>query len=197
MNARFFEIVNEGNFVVLDTETTGLERGEICQIAIINSSAEVLLDTLVKPVNPIPFNATQIHGITDEMVQDAPGFVDLLAQLRTILNQTNVIVYNAVYDRKMLHQSAEAAAIDRTDWKLLSDWWCAMEAFAQIYGDWNSYRHSYRWQKLTTAARYYRIPVNNAHSALGDCLMTLEVCKRMAQSYKSDPTEGFVDDWIK
>ncbi len=177
---QLLNVIRAGQFLILDTETTGLERGEIVQISVIDSSGSALINTLVKPVEPIPPSTTRIHGITNQMVTTAPRFADVVGDLRQIINGQQVIVYNAVYDRKMLHQSAEAAGIEKTDWKAISRWWCAMEGFAEVYGDWNSMRRSYRWQKLTTAASYYGLPLVDAHSALGDCLMTLAVCKRMA-----------------
>lgn len=175
----FKRVIQSGDFVVLDTETTGLHQGEIVQIAIIDSSGKTLLDYLVRPINPIPPDASAIHGITDEMVKSAPGWADIWLGVSMILAGRNVVIYNAVYDRKMMYQSAEAAGLPKFEWKHHARWWCAMEAFAVVYGDYNSYRQSYRWQKLTTAARYYNLPVANAHSALGDCLMTLGVCKEM------------------
>jgi DNA polymerase-3 subunit epsilon len=175
----FKDMLKTGNYVVLDTETTGLERGEVVQIGIVESDGTVLFDVLVKPTNPIPMDATRIYGITNDMVADSPSFALLVPSIRDALVGRNVVVYNAVYDRKMLHQSAEAAGIEKTDWKVISNWWCAMEAFAEIYGDWNEYRQSYRWQKLTTACAFYRVPQHNAHTALADARMTLEVCKRM------------------
>ena len=173
-------VIRGGQFLILDTETTGLERGEVVQIAVIDGSGQTLIDTLVKPIEPIPPSTTRIHGITNQMVMTAPLFADVIENLKQTLNGKQVIVYNAVYDRKMLHQSAEAAGIEKTDWKAVSRWWCAMEGFAEVYGDWNSTRRSYRWQKLATAARYYGLPMTDAHSALGDCLTTLAICKHMA-----------------
>lgn len=181
----FKAMVTRGNFLVLDTETTGLERGEICQIAIIDWLGNVLLDTLVKPVGKIPADASRIHGIYDRDVIDAPSWALLSPSIEKLLSGRDVVIYNAVYDRKMMHQSAEAARLPKTDWKGIARFWCAMEAFAEVYGDWNGYRNSYRWQKLTTAASYYNVPIDNAHSALGDCLMTLEVVKGIAGIPKS------------
>lgn len=176
----FKAMIRRGNYLVLDTETTGLERGEIVQIAVIDAAGSVLLDTLIKPINPIPGDASRIHHIYDDDVADAPSWALISPQLEKLLTGRDVVIYNAVYDRKMMHQSAEAAGLPKTDWKSLARFWCAMETFAELYGDWNEYRQSYRWQKLTTAASYYRLPVVDAHSALGDCLMTLAVVKRMA-----------------
>lgn len=176
----FKRMIQRGEYVILDTETTGLERGEICQIAVIDHTGNVLLDTLVKPVGRIPADASRIHHLYDADVASAPHWEEVSAKLLPILTGKDVVIYNAVYDRKMMHQSAEAAGLPKVEWKERARFWCAMEAFAEVYGDWNEYRRSYRWQKLVTAAAYYNLPTDNAHTALGDCLMTLAVCKRMA-----------------
>ncbi len=178
----FKTMAQDGNYVVLDTETTGLERGEIVQIAIVGADGAVLLDTLVKPVNAIPQEVTAIHGITDEDVADAPTWAEVTLDVQRILTGRNVVIYNAVYDRKMMHQSAEAAGSPPIVWKELAHFWCAMEAFAEIFADWNDYRQSYRWQKLSKAAECYAVKEGGAHSALGDSLTTLAVVRAMADA---------------
>ncbi len=114
------DVIRTGNFLVLDTETTGLEQGEVVQICVIDSAGTPLMNTLVKPVEPIPPSTTRIHGITNQMVATAPRFADVVDDLRRFINGQQVVVYNAVYDRRMLHQSAEAAGIEKTDWKGIS-----------------------------------------------------------------------------
>lgn len=175
----FNEVVELGDFIVLDTETTGLHDGEICQIAIVDALGNVLLDTYVKPVLGIPADATRIHGITNEMVANAPGFPDVVGEIHKLVFARSVLVYNAVYDRKMLHKSAEHAGINKIDWKTFSNWFCVMEAYAKFYGDWNDYHQSYRWQSLTNACHQQDILVLDAHSALGDCLMTLTLVNKV------------------
>jgi DNA polymerase III subunit epsilon len=177
------QIIRSGDFLVLDTETTGLgSDAEICQIAIIDAQGNVLLDTLVKPVQPIPQTATAIHGITNEMVASAGIFpADLVCSL---IADKHVIIYNAGYDVPLMYQSVEALGISGDaiiDWDVMANFHCAMKAFAPIAGDWNSYRKSYRWKSLAAACSFYGIPVpEDAHSALADCLSTLAVCKAMA-----------------
>ncbi|MDX2159929.1 MAG: 3'-5' exonuclease [bacterium] len=176
-------------FLILDTETTGLDRtSEICSISVIDQTGAVLLDTLVKPINTIPQAATDVHGITANMLVDAPGWEQVARRLLPIISGRKVIIYNAVYDRKLMHQSAEACGIQKIDWKTLATFDCAMEMYSQFYGDWNDYHGSYRWQRLTAACFQLGIDENMitapAHSALGDCLRTLAVIKGMARWYE-------------
>lgn len=172
-------VISRENFVVLDTETTGLNEGEVCQIAIIDNLGHTLLDTLVRPMNPIPIDAIRIHGITNERVIDAPGWRLVAPTVQTLITGKDVITYNATYDRRMMHQAAEAANMEKIDWKTLSHWSCAMLAFAEFYGDWNDYHQNYRWQRLSVAAAHCGIEVIDAHRALGDCIMTLGVVRYM------------------
>jgi len=177
-----YDVIKSDKFYVLDTETTGLgHTAEICQIAVIDSSGGVLMNTLVKPVNPMGYGAMDVHGITDEMVAGAPTWDAVSYVLEAIISGQNVIIYNAVFDRKMMEQSSEQAYLPKVEWKNIAKFHCAMLAFAEIYGDWNKFLQSYRWQKLATAAKYYNIPVSDAHHALIDCLTTLAVCKAMAK----------------
>jgi DNA polymerase-3 subunit epsilon len=177
----FRDALRGNDFLVLDTETTGLEDGEVVQIAILNSAGETMLDTLVKPKRPIPRDATAIHGITDEMCEAAPTWIDLAPKIKTILDGKLLVVYNAVYDRKIMHRTAERWDLPKIEWKEISTWLCAMEAFAEYYGDYNAYRGNYRWQKLVTACRHFGMYPNNAHTALGDCMMTLAVTNKMLE----------------
>jgi DNA polymerase-3 subunit epsilon len=177
----FMSVIRGGDYIILDTETTGLDqRAEICQIAIIDSSGQTLLDTLVKPTRPIPPDAQRIHGISDQMVAEAPQWPELQHGIASLIAGTNLIVYNATYDRGMMHKSADAHSLLKTDWKVIAAWHCAMLAYAEYVGDWNDYFGNYRWHRLTEACRQLSLPISNAHNALGDCLMTLAVCRALA-----------------
>jgi len=177
----FKTMIQRGEFVILDTETTGIDnKSEICQIAIIDSAGKVLIDTLVKPIGRIPSAATAIHGITNAMVATAPGWGEIVTQLVPMLDGRDVIAYNALFDRKMMHKSSEASELPKTDWKQFSRWWCAMEAFAEIYGKVDRYSGKFRWQKLSTAAQYYNVQVTTAHTAIDDCITTLAVARAIA-----------------
>lgn len=189
----------EQEFVVLDTETTGLDSDDVAvQIGIVNQAGVILLDSYVRPHKPIPIRATQLHGITDAMVQNAPTFREILPILDRAVTDKIVLIYNKEYDQRILLQSADANSFGIEAWWLApriwkperptdhhpnqTRWQCVMEQFAQFYGDWNDYRGNYRWQKLTVAVSYFGISTEGAHGAVADALTTLWVVEGMAKA---------------
>lgn len=178
-------VIGNGGYVVLDTETTGLgPTAEACQIAIIDHNGHILLNSLVKPSKPIPPDAIRIHGITNEKVADAPAIASLAPELLRITYHKTVIIYNADYDIAILKQSLLAAGLGPSWARLSHDivgWICAMKAYSEHYAEWDDYHGNWAWHKLTVAAGREGLPITDAHSALGDCLMTLFLCKRMLE----------------
>jgi DNA polymerase-3 subunit epsilon len=175
------------NFYVLDTETTGTgTTDEICQIGVIDKEGNIVLDTLVKPTKRISSGATSVNGITNTMVKDAPTFMDLYTTISAKLAGVPLIAYNMDFDWRLLKQTASRYKLPlfRT-----GDRNCAMKQYARYRGTWNSKYRSYRWHSLTDAIAYERLTVANAHTAVGDVIMTLELLKKMAglSVISSDP----------
>ncbi len=177
---RLHEAVRRDNFVILDTETTGLDwQAQICQVAVIDGTGKTLVDLLVKPTCRIPPDATRIHGITNGHVAGAPGFAQVAPQIVSAITGRDVIIYNSAFDLAMLRQSAAAAGLE-VDWRGLANYVCAMQAYAEHWGVWDSARRSYRWQSLSAACSQQAIPVKGAHNALGDCLLTLALIRKIS-----------------
>ena len=86
------------NPIFLDTETTGLDdNAQIVEIGIIDINGEPLLETFIKPYNPIPEEAIKIHGITNDMVKDAPYWSEIHEQFCNIIKDRTLIIYNRPY----------------------------------------------------------------------------------------------------
>lgn len=169
-------------FYILDTETTGLNQCEIAQMGLITSKGEVLIDTLVKPTKPIPADATNIHGITDEMVSNSPSWAEISPKVAEIIKDKLVVIYNSNFDVLAMTSSDKHVGIDM-GYPTLANYRCAMNAFAVHYGDWSNYHHSYKWKPLSAAAHSLHVPVQDAHSALGDCVMALGVVNALLGYY--------------
>lgn len=180
--ARLREIVPGGNFVVLDTETTGIDyRAEVVQIAIVNAMGEALVNTLVKPTCRIAPDAIAIHGITDEMVAGAPTIGEVEADVRNAVRGRTVIIYNAEYDMRLLYQSSRARSLD-VNWRDMAQRWvCAMLAYAEHRGEPGRRYGEFKWHKLGAAARFEGVPVGHAHAALDDCITTLGLIRKLAR----------------
>jgi len=133
----------------------------------------------------VPAEATRIHGISDTVLQRSPKWTEVRQQVMEIVRGKNLVVYNAVYDRKMMHKSDEACGIPHFDWRGLCKWYCAMESYAEYRGEWNDYHGNWRWHKLSIAAAQQGVLIENAHSAMGDCAMTLAVIQKMIASSAS------------
>lgn len=175
--------------VILDTETTGLKWGsEIVEISIIDAvSGEVLLDTLVKPIGVIPDEVIAIHGITNEMVADAPYFNEVSLRVADIIKDRPVVAYNAAFDRNMLGSAlsnfSETDPLTHPLFKTMSryQFHCAMLAYAMYKGDWNHGHGDFKWHSLVNAAKQQGIELaGTAHRALYDCQLTRKLILKMA-----------------
>lgn len=166
--------------VYLDTETTGLgDEDEICEISVIDHGGSTLLDTLVKPTFPIHESVSAIHGITNEMVSTAPSFPDILPALQEVLDNRVLVIYNQEYDIRMLKQSAWAHQLEFESPHFLS--YCAMELYAEYYGQWSNYHGSYKWQRLGDAMKQQGLKYEGKlHRALSDTHVTRLLMIKMA-----------------
>lgn len=183
----FMRVVENMPCLVCDTETTALKDGEIVQIALCKLDGTELLKTFVKPVHPIPTDATRIHGIENDMVSDAPPWSVVRNIFTAAIQGYEVIIYNAQYDLQMMRSSDAISGLRRIQYEEISSFHCAMLAYAELYGEWNDYRDSFKWQKLSDAARQCRVKVDSAHDAMGDCIMTAGVIQAMLPVFKSSP----------
>lgn len=170
------------NSLILDTETTGLgDDAEIIEISIIDCTGKILLDTLVKPLKAIPAEVTAIHGITNEMVADAPPWRDIHYQFMTLTNDRTLLIYNALFDSRLIFQTAAANNCPVPEKKYIFDAECVMESYAKYYGQWDQKRNKFKWQRLSNAAEQQGVVIDGvAHRALADCKTTLGVIRAMA-----------------
>jgi DNA polymerase III epsilon subunit-like protein len=167
------------NPVYLDTETTGIgPYDEIVDICIVDHDGQVLLDTLVKPTFRIPTDAAAIHGISNEMVANAPEWLDVWDEVRGILEGRHVGVYNADFDTRLIDQTNQ---VHNIAWRFPKERaFCIMKLYATFYGAWNRRFRSYRWQKLGNAGAQCGIDIPNSHRAKDDTLLARAVLHYMA-----------------
>jgi DNA polymerase-3 subunit epsilon len=92
--------------IALDIETTGLypEQGhgilEIGAVPIVNGHIlpDARFESLVNPHMSIPPEVVAIHGITDEMVRDAPSLKEIMPAFLRFIDDSPLVAHNATFD---------------------------------------------------------------------------------------------------
>ena len=101
------------DYVVFDLETTGISCGtdDIVEISAISVKDSIPVDefsTLVNPLRPIPYYASRVNGITDEMVADSPVFEDVLPKFLEFIGDAPVVAHNgADFDFPFMNHELE------------------------------------------------------------------------------------------
>jgi DNA polymerase-3 subunit epsilon len=159
--------------VILDTETTGIgNRDEIVQLAVVDLDGNTLFNENMRPTNKkrISEDASAVHGLTIEMLANCAIFRDFEKPLEQAIGRKNIITYNAKFDMRMYKQTYKQAG----GFLPSGEWLCAMLEYAQFVGEWDEYHGNYKWHRLE----------GGDHTALGDCLVTLELIRSMASTVK-------------
>ncbi|WP_160149033.1 3'-5' exonuclease [Arcanobacterium ihumii] len=158
-------------FAVIDLETTGLipSRDRIIEIAIILTDEHLNIDstwsTLINPNMPV--TGTQIHGISDADVTQAPQFADVSTQVHNLLKGRVIVAHNAAFDVSFLNAEFKRNNLPHSI--PLSAVVCTMDQ-SHIYSE--SKRHS-----LAHLAQFHSVDYEQRHRAIFDakaCLGLLE-----------------------
>ena len=165
------------NYVILDTETTGLtSASKIVEVAVIDRHGAVLLNTLVNPGrSPIQSAAAKIHGITRNDVRDKPTFSELWPELNSILETHElVLTYNAEFDFRLMEQSLEQDDEIHKLREFPND--CIMQAYTGWWSAQDPKNNSTAYRSLNQAAEECGIQAQNEpHRALDDCETTRQL----------------------
>jgi len=173
--------------LVIDTETTGLgDDAVILEIAVVAySDAEdpaPIFQSLVRPPAHITAwpDAQAIHGITPDMLQDAPAWPDIWPRLLEIFEGRQLASYNWEFEKRMLRSTHLVWAIDNQSEEVFSmePGICLMKAFCLWKeGDGG------KWWKLVDAATALDIPQEGqAHRAAADAMMAARLVLAMKKA---------------
>ncbi|SKA20521.1 DNA polymerase-3 subunit epsilon [Sediminibacterium ginsengisoli] len=161
----------------IDLETTGVNIStdriiELAVVKIMPDGSRQVKRKLINPLMPIPAGSSEIHGITDEMVKDAPSFKQVANEVKQFIDNCDLAGYNSNrFDIPMLIEEFLRIGIDfSTDGRRLVD---VQKVF-----------HMMEQRTLSAAYKFYcQKNLDGAHSAEADATATWEVLEAQVERY--------------
>lgn len=108
----------DGDFIVFDLETTGLKPAtekitEIAAVLVREGEIKDSFQTYVNPHKPIPPEITELTGISDETVADAPDLPEALDKFFAFMGDRVLVAHNAGFDLSFLKAACKKLDIER------------------------------------------------------------------------------------
>lgn len=150
--------------IVLDTETTGLDytREKIIEFAAVrleNGKIKDEFQTLINPKQHIRKSSMAIHGISEEMVKDAPTEAEILPQILDFIGDYPIVAHNAIFDYSFLNE----ACLRNYDKELLNPRIDTQQMFKEVFPDLESHG-------LEALTNRFNIEFKKHHRAMADTM---------------------------
>lgn len=164
------------NYVLFDLETTGISCHsddiiEISALRVRGGKVSESFSSLVNPGRPIPWAASRVNNITDDMVAGEPTVEEILPEFLDFVGEDVLVGHNiAKFDLNFLYRDA------MTRFGLLpgNDYVDTLLFARQHLPGLRSYA-------LTALAEHYGLTTQGAHRALNDCRMNQQVFELLAR----------------
>jgi len=161
----------------IDLETTGINLGtdrivEVAIVKLLPDGSKTVKRKLINPEMPIPKASSDIHGITDDMVKDAPSFKQAAQELKQVLDDCDLAGYNSNrFDIPLLIEEFLRADVD-------------FDMKGRRMVDVQNIFHKMEQRTLSAAYKFYcGKTLDGAHSAEVDATATYEVLMAQIEKY--------------
>lgn len=181
----FPRIIRESKFAVIDVEATGVNQVKdwpvsVAIVQIDYGRVGVRAEMLIKPPIPIPAHATEIHGITNEMVMRANDLATVAGDIVGIVGERVLLGYNVrSFDYPFLRRRFGELGPD-WDWRRpvldVLHWVRKLDPLPKE-GDRTGYH------RLSVAASRHGINPGTAHNAMHDCRSTWSLFEKLAAAF--------------
>lgn len=170
----------DGTFICFDIETTGLSaaRDKITEIGAVKVENGVITDTFstfANPEMPIPQKITQLTGITDDMVKDAPSQSEAVRAFLEFAGDNVLVAHNAPFDTSFIAKACEDMGREYN--------YTSIDTVAISRAILTDIKNC----KLDTVAKFLRLGDFNHHRATDDAEMLarifINLCQRLTDDY--------------
>jgi len=171
------------NYAIIDVETTGgrASRDKITEIGIvIHNGVQVVKswESLINPECYIPYGITQLTGITQEMVQNAPRFYEVAKQVVEMTEGCIFVAHNVRFDYSFLQHEFRRLGYTYTRKQL-----CTVRLSRQVFPGLRSY-------SLGNLIKHFDIPTPARHRALADAQATAFLLQMALEQQSSKEKVG-------
>lgn len=179
--------INEASFTVFDLETTGLNnnRDEIIEIGAIKiEKGEIVgeFGSFIKPEGRIPAKITELTGIDDDMVKNAPGLKKVINNFLEFVNDSVLVAHNANFDYGFLRSAFKKLGIVEKDYPVLDTLALSRALFPDLKN-----------HKLNTLANYFNVSLEHHHRAVDDARATAEILLKLNEDLFKQGVETLKD----
>lgn len=166
-------------YAIIDVETTGgtARYERITEIAVVLHDGTQVVDTFSSLVNPernIPWNITQLTGITDEMVATAPKFFEVAKQIVEITEGAIFVAHNVSFDYGFVREEFARLGYPFSRKRL-----CTVRLSRKVFPGLKSY-------SLRNLKHHFNIHAEKSHRALDDTLATVELFERILAAQEGE-----------
>lgn len=163
------------DYIVFDIETTGLDSSydeviEIGAIKVKNNKIVSKFNSLVKPKNEMDEYITELTGITNEMVKEAPTIEEILPDFMNYIGNDILIGHNVNFDINFIYDNLYRNKFD----VLTNDFIDTMRISRKLLPELPHHR-------LIDLAKYFKIDSTNNHRSLKDCEITMNVYENLKE----------------
>lgn len=180
----------DGEYCVFDFETTGTSalRDRVIEIGIVKIKKGKIVDTFQSFINPgmyIPYFITQITGISNEDVVNAPSFENIFPEIEKFFGSSVLIAHNLQFDYSFLKNECQNLFLSVPQNPSL----CTLKLARRLYPE-------LRNKSLGNLVRYLKIRHRNVHRGLGDSTATAKIFIRMFDRLRNEHNVDTISDLI-
>ena len=150
--------------IVLDTETTGLDYTkekmvEFAAVKLVNGKIKEEFQTLINPQQHIRKSSIAIHGITSDMVADAPTEEEAMPMIMDFIQDYPIVAHNAIFDYTFINEASKRVFGKEISNSRID----SQQMFKEVYPD----LEAHGLEALTTK---FKVPLTNHHRAMADTM---------------------------
>ncbi len=183
--------MSQNLYAIIDIETTGMlaARERITEIAIVLHDGQKVIETyesLINPERSIPYNITQVTGINDKMVADAPKFYEIAKKIVQMTEGAIFVAHNVRFDYSFVQEEFRRLGFTYVRKQL-----CTVKMSRKAFPELRSY-------SLGNLIQHFKIKVNDRHRAMADARATAELFEKiLAKEGSHEESANFINRGVK